>query len=119
VKDLMASIAGRENDSATKVFKNVQMMRSMTASQLLTAMDQGIGRALNAGCESCHQLNNFASDSVARKGRARIMLNMVNTINTDPKLLNALGPGRGGGPRSISCVTCHRGGQAGRQDIIP
>lgn len=119
VKDLMTKIAGHENEPAGTVFKNVQLMKNVPAGQFLTAMDQGFGRALSVGCDGCHLANAWESDSLARKGRARIMLAMVNKINTDPELLPKMGPGRGGQPRAVQCVTCHRGGGAGSTALLP
>jgi hypothetical protein len=117
VKEVMASIAGKENEPAEKVFKNVQLMKTVTAGQLVAAMDQGIGRGTGKGCNDCHVTTDWASDTLARKKTARTMLGIVNSINTNE--LPKMGPGRGGQPRAISCITCHRGGQAGRQVIIP
>jgi hypothetical protein len=117
VKEVMAAIAGKENEPADKVFKNVQLMKTVTAGQLVAAMDQGIGRGTGKGCNDCHVTTDWASDTLARKKTARTMLGIVNSINTNE--LPKMGPGRGGQPRTISCITCHRGGQAGRQVIIP
>lgn len=113
----MATIAGRENEPAASVFKNVQLMKTVPAGQFLTAMDQGIGRGLGRGCNDCHVAGDWASDSVARKNTARTMMGIVNDINRT--LLPRMGPGRGGAPRTIQCLTCHRGGQAGRNVAIP
>lgn len=117
VKELMATIAGRENEPAASVFKNVQLMKNVPAGQFLTAMDQGIGRGVGRGCTDCHVAGDWASDSVARKNTARTMMGIVNDINRT--LLPRMGPGRGGAPRTIQCLTCHRGGQAGRNVAIP
>ena len=116
-KEVMASIAGKENEPAEKVFKNIQLMKTVTAGQLVTAMDQGIGRGTGKGCNDCHITTDWASDSLARKKTARIMMGVVADINGT--LLPKMGPGRGGAPRTIQCLTCHRGGQAGRNAIIP
>lgn len=113
----MATIAGRENEPAGTVFKNVQLMKTVPAGQFLTAMDQGIGRALSRGCNECHLTTDWASDSIPRKNTARTMMGIVNDINTT--LLPKMGPGRGGQPRSIQCVTCHRGGAAGSTALVP
>ena len=117
VKELMATIAGHENEPAEKVFKNIQLMKTVPASQLLTVMDQGIGRALSANCDGCHVVGKWDSDSLARKGRARIMLGMVNVINTEQ--LPKLGPRPDGRPRTVQCVTCHRGGNPASTALIP
>ena len=117
VAQLMPSIAGRENEPAGTVFKNVQVMKQATASQLLTAMDKGIGYGLSRGCNDCHIPGDYASDSLQRKKTARTMLGIVADINAN--LLPRMGPGRGGQPRTVQCVTCHRGGGAGSVAIIP
>jgi hypothetical protein len=80
-------------------------------------MDQGIGRALSRGCNECHIATDWASDSLPRKNTARTMMGIVADINTT--LLPRMGPGRGGAPRTIQCVTCHRGGAAGSTALIP
>lgn len=117
VRELMATIAGKENLPASEVFKNVQLMKTVPAGQFLTAMDQGIGRGLGRDCGDCHIAGDYASDSLARKKTARTMMGVVNDINGT--LLPRMGPGRGGAPRTIQCLTCHRGGQAGRNVAIP
>lgn len=113
----METIKGKENMPAGEVFKNVQMMKTVPAGQFLTVMDQGIGRALSRGCNECHITTDWASDSLARKRTARTMMDVVQGINSTQ--LTKLGPGRGGAPRSIQCVTCHRGGAAGSTAVIP
>lgn len=117
VKELMATIAGREDEPAGDVFKNVLLMKTVPAGQFLAAMDRGIGAGLGRGCSDCHVTTDWASDTVARKKTARTMMGIVNDINAT--LLPRMGPGRGGAPRTIQCMTCHRGGQAGRNAIIP
>lgn len=117
VKQLMAQIAGKEGQPSGEVFKNVQLMKTVPAGMLLKAMDEGIGRGLGRGCNDCHIAGDWASDSLQRKKTARTMMGIVNDINTS--LLPRMGPGRGGQPRTIQCVTCHRGGAAGSTAIIP
>jgi cytochrome c2 len=109
----MQQIAGREKEPAGTVFKNVQLLKDMPAGELLTTMDQVYGRALSQGCTSCHVRDQWASDSLGRKKTARIMIQMVNAINTEQ--LSKMPPNRTTGVTpKISCVTCHRGnGQPG------
>lgn len=117
VKELRATIAGRENQPAGEVFTNVQLMKTMPAGEFLAMMDDGIGRGTGKGCSDCHVAGDWASDSLGRKKTARTMMEVVNEINTS--LLPRIGPGPGGRPRTISCITCHRGGLASRNVTIP
>jgi photosynthetic reaction center cytochrome c subunit len=115
----MATIAGRENEPAGTVFKNVQLMKNVPAGQFLTAMDKGIGAGVGRGCTECHLETDWASDTLPRKRTTRFMMEMVAGINSQ---WLSRRPGRGGTPPTISCVTCHRGGGgavAQNTQIIP
>ncbi|MCC7194067.1 MAG: photosynthetic reaction center cytochrome c subunit [Gemmatimonadaceae bacterium] len=117
VQEVMAQIAGRENQPASDVFRNVQAWKTIPAGEFLKNMDEVVGRGLGRGCNDCHVANDWASDTLPRKQTARTMMGIVSDINTT--LLPRLGPGPGGRPRAIQCITCHRGGMASRNAIIP
>jgi hypothetical protein len=107
VAQVMQQIAGRENQPAEQVFKNVQVLKGLTAVQLVHKMDEDYGVALSWNCTNCHRFanqGNFASDTSNNKVRARFMQQMVNDINTNqlPKLYPRDTP-------RIDCATCHRG----------
>lgn len=107
VAQVMAKIAGRENQPAEQVFTNVQVLKGITAGALVEKMDKEYSVAMSWNCTNCHRLapqGNFASDTSVDKKRARFMQQMVNDINHSelPKLYPANTP-------SISCGTCHRG----------
>jgi len=107
VAQVMQKIAGRENQPAEQVFENVQVLKGITAAQLVQKMDKEYGAALSWNCTNCHRFaaqGNFASDTSNDKRRARFMQQMVNDINlvTLPKLYPKDTP-------KISCATCHRG----------
>jgi hypothetical protein len=107
VAQVMQQIAGRENDPAEVVFKNVQVLKGMTAASLVRKMDEDYGVALSWNCTNCHRLasqGNFASDTATDKRRARFMQQMTNELNTVqlPKLYPKNTP-------RVDCVTCHRG----------
>ena len=91
VTTVMQSIAGREHEPADQVFKNVQVLKGITAAQLVHKMDKDYAEALSWNCTNCHRLapqGNFASDTSNDKKRARFMQQMVNDINVAqlPKL---------------------------------
>jgi hypothetical protein len=107
IAQVMKSIAGRENEPADQVFKNVQVLKGITASQLVDVMDKQYSVAMSWNCTNCHRLapqGNFASDTSADKRRARFMQQMQNDINGVelPKLYPRDTP-------KVSCATCHRG----------
>jgi photosynthetic reaction center cytochrome c subunit len=113
----MTKIAGRENDPAGQVFKNVQIMKDVPAGQFLQAMDQTIGRSLSMGCTSCHVADQWDSDERNAKKTARIMLQIVNAINTEQ--LTKMPPNRNGQTPRIGCVTCHRGNGNPGTALVP
>lgn len=107
IQDLMTRIAGSENKRAADEFTNIQLMKDTTAAQLLKTMDY-YGRSLSVGCQFCHVGDNkWDDDTKEEKKTTRVMIELVNMINTQG--LSKLPPGRGGRTPTISCVTCHRG----------
>jgi hypothetical protein len=107
VTQIMQKIAGRENQPAEQVFENVQVLKGLTAAELVHKMDKDYGEALGWNCTNCHRFanqGNFASDTSNDKRRARFMQQMQNDINlvTLPKLYPKDTP-------KVTCATCHRG----------
>jgi hypothetical protein len=115
--DLMKEIAGRENEPAGTVFKNVQLMKDMPAGKFLASMDQDFGRALSHNCTDCHIKDQWASDSLNRKKTARVMIEVLNGINNT--LLTKM-PVRAGQPTpKINCISCHHGNGNPGMAIMP
>lgn len=107
VAQVMHDITGREKEPAEQVFKNVQVLKGITADELVRKMDKEYATALSWNCTNCHRLanqGNWASDTSADKRRARFMQQMENEINTNqlPKLYPKDTP-------RVTCATCHRG----------
>lgn len=107
VAKVMHDIAGREKEPAEQVFKNVQVLKGLTAEELVRKMDKDYATALSWNCTNCHRLanqGNWASDTSADKRRARFMQQMQDEINTNqlPKLYPKDTP-------KVTCATCHRG----------
>ena len=120
---VLASIAGRENEPAGTVFKNVQILKDMPAGRFVVLMDSTWGRGLGRNCTDCHVANNYASDSLARKKTARIMASVVEGINGEQLTKLPARPGPNGAPGTtpkITCITCHRGNPGGPgQALMP
>jgi len=107
VERVMQQIAGHENEPAERVFKNIQVLKGVSAVQLVRIMDSTYARAMSWNCTNCHRLapqGNFASDTAPDKRRARFMQQMTNDINNVelPKLYPKDTP-------KVTCMTCHRG----------
>jgi hypothetical protein len=107
VKDVMARIAGHENDPAERVFKNVQWLKGVPAGTFLEIMNRGYSKALGVTCAHCHVETDFASDEKRQKKAAREMQVMHSNINDQLRKLQHLDidPDK----RSINCAACHRG----------
>ena len=108
IADLMTRLAGKEATRAGDQFKNILLMKDTTAGQFVKVMDY-YGRSLSVGCMFCHTAGNWADDTKPEKKTARLMIELVNLINTQG--LSKLPVGRSGFTPRISCVTCHRGRQ--------
>jgi hypothetical protein len=107
IAQVMAQIAGREHQPAEQVFKNVQVLKGITAAELVQKMDKEYATAMSWNCTNCHRFaaqGNFASDTSNDKRRARFMQQMQNDLNSVqlPKLYPKDTP-------KIACATCHRG----------
>jgi hypothetical protein len=114
---LMKDVAGKEDQPAGTVFKNVQLLKDMKAGEFLTFMDQTVGKGLGRNCTDCHVANDWQSDSLGSKKTARLMIGVMQGINND--LLTKM-PARNGNTPKINCITCHRGNPGGPgQALMP
>ncbi|HVE66789.1 MAG TPA: c-type cytochrome [Thermoanaerobaculia bacterium] len=104
---VLARIAGRENEPAEQVFKNIQSMKGMPAGRLVRVMNMGYSRALGVACAHCHFAQDYSSDEKRPKLAAREMMAMTRTINERLRSLQNLE----GKPEEnfVNCTTCHRG----------
>ena len=109
VQQLSEKIAGRENEPADKVFKNLQIQwfKNVPAGRFLRIMNGGYSRALGVACTHCHVEQDFSSDDKRPKRAAREMAVMHKMINDQlGKMQNLeIKPEE----RFINCSTCHRG----------
>jgi hypothetical protein len=106
---VMRAIAGRENQPAESVFKNIKILKGFPAGRLVNIMNMGFGRSLGVSCGFCHVPGKWDLDDKEQKNTARLMFAMVQTINRD---YIAKVPVDSGTPRpAVNCFTCHRGNQ--------
>ena len=106
VREVLASIAGRENLPADSVFRNIEVLKGVPAGRLVRMMDMGYGRSLGVSCDHCHDTVEWESDEKRPKDVARQMMAMVGTINREllPKI-----EGIESERPVVNCTTCHRG----------
>lgn len=106
VDSILVAIAGKENQPAGTVFKNVKVLKDMPAGEFVKMMDVTFGRGLGMTCANCHVIGQFDGDTRKNKRIARDMQVMENYINTmqlpTVKELDDDYP-------KVSCVTCHMG----------
>ena len=91
-------IAGRENEPAEQVFKNIEILKGKKAS-VLPGMMSALTGLLGVNCSYCHIQDEWDREDKPTKQAARKMFQMVKTINRD----------NFGGRNAVSCWTCHRG----------
>ncbi len=110
MKEVLASIKGKEKLPADSVFKNLKVIKgksTISAEHFLLMMNYGWSKELGISCSYCHIPGKWDSDSLPPKNVARGMWNMRQQINGEilPKIT---GKDYWGNPK-VTCVTCHRG----------
>jgi hypothetical protein len=104
---VLRSIAGRENQPAESVFKNIKILKGVPAGRLVNIMNMGFGRSLGVSCGFCHVPGKWDLDDKEEKKTARIMIAMVGAINRDYLAKVPVDSGRPA--PTVNCFTCHRG----------
>ena len=97
-------IAGRENQPAETIFKNIQVLKGVPAGRFLDTMES-FSHSLGTNCKMCHDTENFASDDKDEKKIARGMITMTRDINE--KYIKTM-PGLDS-DAFVSCNSCHHG----------
>lgn len=106
VRDVLATIEGREDEPAGEVFEDVEQLEDVPAGRFLRIMDMGFGRSLGVSCTHCHTPDDWAASDSMAKRVARQMIVMSRRINEE--LLPAVEGIRSERP-TVNCTTCHRG----------
>ncbi|MEQ1644499.1 MAG: c-type cytochrome [Pyrinomonadaceae bacterium] len=108
IAKLKEQIKGREQEPASKVFKNLStaMLKDMPAARLLAVMEFGYARSLGVNCMHCHITDKWEAEDKPQKQIARDMVAMVAKLNGETlkgiKNLTSAAP-------TVNCTTCHRG----------
>ena len=78
--------------------KNLQVLTAANLQPTMQSFVQALGLADKGGCNYCH-VQDRSSDEKQEKVTARMMLGMVNDLNSK----------FGDGKQHVTCYTCHRG----------
>jgi hypothetical protein len=90
---------------------NLKVLPKDTTGDQINVIMHGFEAALGVECEYCHarnpetKRNDFASDANPVKDKARVMIKVADTINT--QFLSQLNNPKPENP--VTCGTCHRG----------
>ncbi len=103
--ELRRQIAGREQEPAEAVFKDIQLFKGRPAEQLLAVMEMGFSRSLGVECSHCHDVKDWAADARKQKAVSREMILMTREINEKLKAIEGIESD----PPVVNCTTCHRG----------
>jgi len=106
VAALSKQIAGKEEQPAEAVFKNLKVLNKVPAGRLLLIMQNGYSKSLGVTCAHCHIPGEWEKDDKEAKQITRDMVAMTKTINQD--LLKNI-DGLKDRTAIINCTTCHRG----------
>ena len=101
--ELEMQIAGREQQPAEQVFKNIQTFKGMPAIRVLRIMEQAFITNLGVECAHCHDTEQWESDAKRQKVIARGMWTMRATAQDEVRKLT------GKSDVVVTCFTCHKG----------
>ena len=101
----LAWLAGRENQPAESVYKNIKLFKGQPAIRVLNIMARGFSPALGVSCSHCHVTGEYEREDKNTKQIARDMFAMVNGINAELKKI----PNIKSTNPTVNCSTCHRG----------
>ena len=106
VAKLSTQIAGKEDQPAEAVFKNIKVLTGVPAGKLVKIMQFGYSRSLGVSCVHCHVPDQWEKDDKSAKQISRDMSKMDHTVIFD--LLRNIDGLKDRTPL-INCTTCHRG----------
>jgi hypothetical protein len=95
---MQSSGAAATPQTAAQKYKNIQVLKNIPADELIPSM-QFITASLGVECDFCHVERHFEKDDKDEKKTARLMMQMMFSINQN----------NFDGKRGVTCNTCHRG----------
>jgi hypothetical protein len=96
-------IAGKEQQPAEQVFKDIRVFKGMPAIRVLRIMEAAFNANLGVNCEHCHAVDDWSSGVKPQRDIAREMW----TLRAD--LQERLRKITGKADLPVTCYTCHKG----------
>jgi len=97
-----SGLASADGPKAGAVYQNVKVLNNLSVGQFTSFMvTMTSWVAPEQGCAYCHNVNNFADESLYTKSVARNMILMTQRVNTQWQNHVA--------QTGVTCYTCHRG----------
>jgi hypothetical protein len=100
---LEKEIAGKEQQPAEQVFKDIQVFKGMPAIRILRIMELAFNADLGVDCDHCHKVDDWANDSKKEKGIAREMWALRADLQEKLRKIT------GQDDLPVTCYTCHKG----------
>jgi hypothetical protein len=103
IQAIEGAIAGREQQPAEQVFKNIRVFKGMPAVRVLRIMEQAFVPNLGVQCTYCHVEDDWGSDAKAAKEITRAMWALRARVQDDVRTAT------GNAQAVVTCYTCHKG----------
>ena len=103
IEELERLIAGKEQQPAEQVFKNIQTFKGMPAIRVLRIMEQAFVPNLGVECSHCHTVGEWESDSKREKTVAREMWMLRGEVQQKLRQIT------GKTDLPFTCYSCHKG----------
>ena len=103
IEELERLIAGKEQQPAEQVFKNIQTFKGMPAIRVLRIMEQAFVPNLGVECSHCHTVGEWESDSKREKTVAREMWVLRGEVQQKLRQIT------GKTDLPFTCYSCHKG----------
>jgi hypothetical protein len=100
---LETAIAGKEQEPAEQVFKNIQLFKGRPAISVLRVMEQAFVPNLGVNCSHCHVPGQWESDEKPQKNIAREMWTLRASVQEQVRKIT------GNNEVPVTCYTCHKG----------
>jgi hypothetical protein len=100
VSGVLLVVASVEGSASQSNFSNIQVLTDMTDRDIQQTM-QSWARQFGVTCFGCHVQGDFASDALKRKRTARLMAEVVRTLNQTTYFSES--------SRKADGFLCHRG----------